>query len=49
MCQVTVKIGDGLFISSVMTLDSLTDLGIEVGSKVRAHTKAVNVLLTADG
>ncbi len=46
MCQVTVKVPAGATVCSVMTLDSLKDMGIKKGSKVRAIAKAINVLLT---
>ena len=47
MCQVKVglKRGPGLMMSSVMTLDSLDELGIKVGDEVEVVVKAVNVLL----
>jgi molybdopterin-binding protein len=45
MSQVKVKIEGPLDLSSVMTLDSLKDLGIKKGDKVRVVVKAVNVLL----
>ena len=45
MCQVKVEIAGGAQMESVMTLDSLADLGIKVGDKVRVAVKAVNVLL----
>jgi molybdate transport system regulatory protein len=45
MCQVAVKIAGGARMESVMTLDSLQDLGLKVGDKVRVAVKAVNVLL----
>ena len=48
MCQVTVKIAGGAHMCSVMTLDSLEDLGLREGSKVRAVVKAVNVLLATE-
>ncbi len=48
MCQVTVKVKGPVTISSVMTLDSLKELGIKKGSNVRAIAKAVNVLLTRE-
>jgi len=47
MCQVTVKIKGPVEITSVMTMDSLKDLGLKKGAKVRAIAKAVNVLLVA--
>jgi molybdopterin-binding protein len=48
MCQVKVKIAGGAQIESVMTLDSLDELGIKEGEKVRVAVKAVNVLLIKD-
>jgi molybdopterin-binding protein len=45
MCQVKVKVSGGAQMESVMTLDSLDDLGIKVGDKVRVAVKAVNVML----
>jgi len=48
MSQVKVKMPDDSTVSSVMTLDSLNDLGIKEGDKVKAIIKAVNVLLVKD-
>lgn len=48
MCQVKVKIPADSTICSVMTLDSLADLGIKKGDSVKAVAKAVNVLLTVE-
>jgi molybdopterin-binding protein len=48
MSQVKVKMPGDYTISSVMTLDSLNDLGIKEGDKVKAIIKAVNVLLVKD-
>ena len=48
MCQVKVKIVGGAVMESVMTLDSLDELGIKVGDKVRVAVKAVNVMLIKD-
>jgi molybdopterin-binding protein len=45
MCQVKLEIQADSTMSSVMTLDSLNDLGIKEGDKVKAIVKAVNVLL----
>jgi molybdopterin-binding protein len=33
---------------SVMTLDSVADMGLKVGDKVKVAVKAVNVLLIKD-
>jgi len=48
MCQVTVQIQPGWTVCSVMTLDSLAELGIRKGSTVKVLVKAVNVLLAAE-
>lgn len=48
MCQVKVRIAGGAEMESVMTVDSLTDMGLRVGDKVRVTVKAVNVLLIKD-
>jgi molybdopterin-binding protein len=45
MCQVRVKVAGGASMESVMTLDSLAELGIKIGDKVRVAVKAVNVML----
>lgn len=46
MCQVDVKpAGTDYRMSSVMTLESLDDLGLKVGDRVHVVVKAVNVLL----
>ena len=46
MCQVKVKVPADSTVCSVMTLDSLDELGVKEGHTVRAVVKAVNVLLT---
>ncbi len=46
MAQVTVKLrGTDYHMSSVMTLDSLAELGLAQGETVHVVAKAVNVLL----
>ena len=45
MCQVKVRVAGNAMMESVMTLDSLDELGIKVGDKVRVAVKAVNVML----
>jgi molybdopterin-binding protein len=47
MCHVKVRLkaGDGAGMSSVMTLDSLEEMGLKVGDEVEVVVKAVNVLL----
>lgn len=48
MCEVKVTIPAEARMASVMTLESLDDLGIKVGDKVQVVAKAVNVLLIKD-
>lgn len=48
MCQVKMKVPAGATLCSVMTLDSLAELGIKEGDPVRAVVKAVNVLMTTE-
>ncbi len=48
MCQVTVRIAPHCAVCSVMTLDSLKELGIKKGSTVKVLVKAVNVLLASE-
>ena len=45
MCQVKLRVAANAAMESVMTLDSLDELGIKVGDKVRIAVKAVNVML----
>ncbi len=45
MCEVKLEIPADSSMSSVMTLDSLKELGLKRGDKVRIVVKAVNVLL----
>jgi len=45
MCQVKLEVAGGMNMSSVMTLESLDDLGILEGDTVSIFVKAVNVLL----
>ena len=45
MAQTKVKIDGEFDLSSVMTADSLSSLGIKEGDKVRVLVKSVNVLL----
>jgi molybdate transport system regulatory protein len=45
MCQVKLKVPAGANMESVMTLDSLDELGIKKGDKVRVVVKAISVLL----
>lgn len=48
MCQVKVEIAGGARMESVMTLDSLDELGINVGDTVKLAVKAVNVMIVKD-
>lgn len=48
MCQVKVKIPAESTMCSVMTIESLEDLGLKPGAKVQVLAKAVNVLLATD-
>jgi molybdopterin-binding protein len=48
MCQVLVKVAGGAHMESVMTLDSVDEMKLKVGDKVRVAVKAVNVLLLKD-
>jgi molybdopterin-binding protein len=45
MCQVKLEIPTKSNMSSVMTIDSLKEMGIKKGDSVRIVVKAVNVLL----
>jgi molybdate transport system regulatory protein len=48
MCQVKVRIVGDAEMESVMTIDSLNEMGLKVGDKVKVAVKAVNVLLIKD-
>jgi len=45
MCQVSIELDPKGVMSSVFTLDSLKELGIKKGDKVKVLVKAVNVML----
>lgn len=45
MCQVRLSIQTDSVMNSVMTVESLEDLGIKVGDSVKVVVKAINVLL----
>ena len=45
MCQVKLEIKADSQMASVMTLDSLAELGLKEGDTVKVAVKAVNVLL----
>jgi molybdopterin-binding protein len=48
MCQVTLNIDTPAVMNSVMTVESLNDLGIKEGDSVKIVAKAVNVLLVKE-
>ncbi len=48
MCQVTLNIDTPAVMNSVMTMESLNDLGIKEGDSVKIVAKAVNVLLVKE-
>lgn len=48
MSQVRLDIPSGSSVSSVMTIDSLDELGIKEGDTVKVVIKAVNVLLVKE-
>ena len=48
MCQVKVRIPAESTMCSVMTLESLDDLGLKEGDKATVLAKAVNVLLAKE-
>ncbi len=48
MCQVKVKIPADSTRCSVLTLESLADLGLKEGDKTTVLAKAVNVLLAKE-
>ncbi len=48
MCHVKVKLLSPGTMSSVMTVESLEEMGLKQGDKVRVLAKAVNVLLAKE-
>jgi molybdopterin-binding protein len=48
MCQVAVGVDKPVELTSVMTLDSLDDLGLKKGDQVRVVVKAIHVLLVRE-
>lgn len=48
MSQVKLEIPSASLMSSVMTIDSLNDLGIKEGDDVKIIVKAINVLLVKE-
>jgi molybdopterin-binding protein len=48
MCQVKLNVTADSTMNSVMTMESLADLGIKPGDKVKIVVKAINVLLVKE-
>ena len=48
MSQVKVSVDGPVDITSVMTLDTLADLGVKKGNSVRVLVKAVNIILVRE-
>jgi len=48
MAQVDVRVDGPIDLSSVLTMDSLSELKLKKGDKVRVVVKAVNVLLVRE-
>ena len=48
MSQVKVHVDGSIDLTSVMTLDTLADLGVKKGDSVRVLVKAVSVLLVRE-
>ena len=46
--QVDIDCGNGLFVSGVITMDSLRDLDIKVGDSATALIKATSVMFMKD-
>jgi molybdopterin-binding protein len=48
MCQVRLEVASDANMNSVMTMESLEDLGIKEGDTVKIVVKAINVLLVKE-
>jgi len=48
MCQVRLEVDPGAVMNSVMTMESLGDLGVKEGDSVKIIVKAINVLLVTE-
>jgi len=48
MCHVKLKVSAAHNMSSVMTNESLEELGVKAGDKVKVIVKAINVLVAKD-
>lgn len=45
--EVLIELAEGIVISSIITMDAVTELGLEVGKPATAIIKASNVLVGA--
>jgi molybdate transport system regulatory protein len=45
MAKVTIKIGDGTIINSVITIESVEDLKLKEGDKIYAIVKSTEVMI----
>jgi molybdate transport system regulatory protein len=48
MCQVKLAIESDAVMNSVMTMESLSELGLKKGDKVKVVVKAIHVLLVKE-
>lgn len=48
MCKVKLEVPAGAMMNSVMTIESVEDLGLKEGDNVKAIVKAINVLLVRE-
>ncbi|MDH4156726.1 MAG: TOBE domain-containing protein [candidate division Zixibacteria bacterium] len=48
MCQVKLDLDPGASMSSVMTIESMEDLSLKEGDRVKAIVKAIHVLLVKE-
>jgi molybdopterin-binding protein len=48
MCQVRLNVSADAVMNSVMTMESLEDLGIKEGDSVKIVVKAINVLVVKE-
>jgi len=48
MCEVIVELPGGGVMTSVMTIDSLEEMNLNIGDEVKVVVKAVNVLLVKE-
>jgi len=48
MCEVIVDLPGGGVMTSVMTIDSLEEMNLNIGDEIKVVVKAVNVLLVKE-